>query len=341
MHTFQEGTMKHLQWGLLAAGNIAGRFARGLSSTDEATAVAVASRSLDKAQAFAKEHSIERAYGSYEELLADPDVDAVYISTPNDSHALWSIRCAEAGKHILCEKPVTLNEAELVAVVDAVRKSDVFFMEAFMYRCHPQWKRLLELLAVGTIGEVRLLESSFSFNMGYQPLNIRNSYAMGGGGLMDVGVYCVSFSRLIAGEEPVDCKAVGSISPEFGVDELAAGVLRFPSGICAHFPCGTRCGVPSQAVIFGTEGSISVASPWFPDDSSAKLIVNKGSGTEVIDITYGRDLYANEALTVAEHLDARQAPRPAMSWDDSLGQVRTIDALRASMGLVWECEKGQ
>ena len=158
--------MRHLKWGLLAAGGIAHKFANGLATTDEATALAVGSRDLGKAKKFAEEHGIERAYGSYEELLADGDVDAVYISTPNSLHAEWSIAAAKAGKHILCEKPVTTNAPELEKVLAVVKEQGVFFMEAFMYRCHPQWKKLREVLDSGRIGQVRILESSFSFNMG-------------------------------------------------------------------------------------------------------------------------------------------------------------------------------
>ncbi len=210
--------MRHLKWGLLASGNIARRFAKGLATTEDATALAVASRSLEKAEAFAREHGLEHAYGSYEELLADPDVDAVYISTPNHLHAEWSIRCAEAGKHVLCEKPVTMNAPELETVLAAVRKHDVFFMEAFMYRCHPQMARVKELIAEGRIGEVRLLEATFAFNMGLNLENTRQINHMGGGGLMDVGCYCVSFCRFVAGEEPTDLHAVGRIGAENRVD---------------------------------------------------------------------------------------------------------------------------
>ncbi|HPD14795.1 MAG TPA: Gfo/Idh/MocA family oxidoreductase [Planctomycetota bacterium] len=331
--------MKHLRWGLLAAGGIARRFAKGLATIPEqATALAVGSRDLAKAQKFAEEHKIPRAYGSYEELLADKDVDAVYISTPNSLHAEWSIKAAKAGKHILCEKPVTVNAAELRKVLGVVKRCGVFFMEAFMYRCHPQWKKLLEIIKAGTIGEVRILQSAFAFNMGLQLQNIRLSNPLAGGGLMDVGCYCVSFCRLVAGEEPKTCRAVAHIGKQSRVDEYAAGVLQFPSGIVATFACGTQCGTPSMANVYGSKGSIVVTNPWFPSDENAKLIVSAEGKTETIEVQYGRDLYANEALTVAENLRRRQARPTAMTWDDSLGQMKTLDALRASMGLRFDCE---
>lgn len=207
-----------------------------------------------------------------------------------------------------------------------------------MYRCHPQWKRLLEILRAGTIGEVRVIQAAFAFNMGLQLDNIRLSNPLAGGGLMDVGCYCVSFCRLVAGEEPAACHAVARIGKESRVDEYAAGILRFPSGAVATFACGTQCGVPTAANVYGSKGSISVTNPWFPSDDNAKLVVAADGKTETIEVKYGRDLYANEALTVAEHIRRRQAAPPAMTWADSLGQMKALDALRASMGLRFDCE---
>lgn len=330
--------MRHLNWGIMATGMIADKFAQGLSTTDDATALAVGSRTLDRAREFAGKHGIARAYGSYEELIADPDIDAIYISLPNHMHAEWSIRCAEAGKHILCEKPVTVNAPELERVLEVVRRCDVFFMEAFMYRCHPQWAKLRDILEAGTIGEVRIIESAFAFNMGTNLSNIRMQNAAAGGGLMDVGCYCVSFSRLVAGQEPCELHAVGHIGHQSRVDEQATGVLKFPSGAVASFSCATQCGVPTKANIYGSQGWIQVTNPWFPADGNASLIVSAGDKQETIEVTHGRELYANEALTVAQYLDERQAP--AMNWNDSLGQMRALDALRASMGLAFDCERG-
>jgi predicted dehydrogenase len=331
--------MKHLKWGILGTGRIANRFAQGLNSTDQATALAVGSRTLEKAREFAEKHKFPRAYGSYDELLADREVDAVYIPLPNHLHGEWTIKCAQAGKHILCEKPAMVNTAELEKVLSVVKRQDVFFMEAFMYRCHPQWQKVKEIIATGAIGEVRVMHSAFSFNMGPRYDDFRLSGALAGGGLMDVGVYCVSAFRLIAGEEPLACRALGKIGERSGVDEWAAGVLQFPSGMIGYFTTGIECSVPSSAVIYGSEGSIAVASPWVPPDGKASLTVTTGKGAETVEVHFGVDLYAAEALAVAEHLDQREAP--AMNWEDSLGQARAIDALRASMGLVWDFEKGK
>jgi len=207
-----------------------------------------------------------------------------------------------------------------------------------MYRCHPQWKTVREIIESGRIGEVRILEAAFAFNMGPAYDNIRLINAAGGGGLLDVGCYCVSFCRLIAGEEPTQCHAVAHIGSKSRVDEQATGVLKFPSGIVAYFACGVQCSVPTAAKIHGSEGSLSVTSPWFGNEDTDTLIVNAGGKAETISVKLEHNLYANEALAVARHIDDRQCP--AMSWDDSLGQVRTLDALRTGMGLVFDCEKG-
>lgn len=327
--------MRHLKWGILGTGRIAARFAQGLNSTDQATLLAVGSRREETAKKFAEKHGVPRAYARYEDLLADPEVEAVYISLPNHLHGEWSIKCAEAGKHILCEKPAMVNAAELEHVLQVVEGRDVFWMEAFMYRCHPQWRKVKEIIAAGRIGEVRVLHSAFSFNMGpaYEDFRLQNHLA--GGGLMDVGVYCVSFSRLIAGEEPSECRAVAHIGERSGVDEYMAGALKFPSGAIASFISGLECSVPSGAAVYGSEGSITVESPWQPGDEAA-LVVSHGEGAERITVKTPMDPYALEALHVAEHLEARQGP--AMTWADSLGQARAVDALRASMGLAWDFE---
>lgn len=329
--------MKHLQWGILSTGNIAGKFATSLNSTDQASLRAVASRDTQKAQAFAQEHGIPASYGSYQELLADPAVDAVYIGLPNHLHMEWSIKCAQAGKHILCEKPATANAAQLEQVLKVVKEHDVFYMEAFMYRCHPQWKKVRELLDGGAIGEVRAIKTTFAFNMGLALENIRLSNPAAGGALMDVGCYCVSFCRLIAGEEPDSIRGVAHIGTESRVDEQTAGVLRFPSGIVASFECATQVGIPTSATVHGSSGSLTVGNPWFPSEQNAPIIVNEGGKEETIQVSQPGELYANEALTVAQYLEDRQTP--AMSWEDSLGQMRTLDALRTDMGLVFDLEK--
>jgi predicted dehydrogenase len=329
--------MRVLNWGILGTGSIADRFARGLASTDQAARYAVGSRSGEKARDFAMKFGFARAHGSYAELLADPGVEAVYVALPNSLHREWAVRAAQAGKHVLLEKPATISAAGLEQVLAAAREHDVFFAEAFMYRFHPRITHLREILASGRIGEVRVIEASFEVDMGLAPENIRMKNQLGGGSLMDLGAYCVSFCRMVAGCEPELARGVAHIDPRLRVDLHATGVLRFPGGAVASFACGNQCGeVHTEAHIHGSEGRILVTDPWGPVEDGAPIVVTTREQVQTLDVKLGSDLYANEALEVARHLDARQTP--LMSWEDSLGQARTMDALRADMGLTFACE---
>ena len=225
--------------------------------------MAVGSRTREAAQAFGATYGVEPAHchASYEDLLADPTVEVVYIALPNHLHAAWTIAAAEAGKHILCEKPLTVHQAEAVRVIEAVRRCDVFLMEAFMYRCHPQTARLLELLAEQVIGEVRLVECSFSYNMGPRYDNIRLSNPAAGGAIMDVGCYPVSMARLIAGAEPVVVEGVAHIGAHSRVDEWAAACLRFPDGLLATVTCGTQVAVDQELRIWGQLAASGCPTP--------------------------------------------------------------------------------
>ena len=319
-----------LRWGILGTGNIAGQFVDQLK-TDGVIVAAAASRSPEKAKAFCASKGIARAYSSYETLLADPAVDAVYISLPNHLHAEWSIKCAQAGKHILCEKPVALDDAELATVLEAVRAADVFFVEGFMYRFHPQWDLVHGLIAEGQIGQMRMLHASFSYNMGVKLENIRQSRPAAGGGLMDVGCYCLSAIRQIVGEEPIAAHAVGQIGPESEVDEWAAGTLQFANGVIATFHTATRCAEPTVVVIYGDKGRIEVSKPWHPDPQTAEVRLIVGDAERVLTAGDGLTLFGREALEVERHLAARQAPK--MTWQNSLGQAALLAKLRATMGL--------
>jgi len=316
---------KELRWGILATGNIAHAFAKGVAQSGTGTLVASASRSLEKAQKFADQYG-GRAYGSYAELLADPEVDAVYIASPHHLHMEHTIAVAEAGKHILCEKPFTLNALEAERALAAVDANGVFFMEAFMYRCAPQTKRIKEL--VGTIGKILQVNVEFGFQAGRDWDNFRADGALGGGGLMDVGTYCVSFARMVVGEEPERCHFEALFSPK-GYDESAAGLMKFPGGAVAHFGTGVHVNLKNQAVVYGENGRIEVESPWF---AKGKVTVHRnGAEPEVIDFSqdeYG--LYAYEADEVAHHLAALESP--AMSKLDTINNMRTLDALRKSAG---------
>jgi len=339
-----------LAWGILGTGRIAHTFARALAASRTGRLVAVASRTRAAAEAFGEEFGVARRYEGYEALLADPEVGAVYISLPNAFHALWTVRCAEAGKHILCEKPLATNHAEAMVAVEAARRHGVFLMEAFMYRCHPQTRRLVELIREGAIGEVRVIQASFSFNMrGLHPENVRQQNPAAGGGIMDVGCYTASMSRLLAGAaggapaEAVQVKGVGYVNPANRVDEWASAAVLFPGHVTATLTCGIQVAVESAVRVWGSEGHIVVTNPWFPGQGEeTKLAVQRAgqAAPEELAVPAEQPLYAIEADTVARAVaEGRQeAPYPCMTWDDSLANMRLLDAWRQEIGLVFDNE---
>ncbi|MBI3958681.1 MAG: aldo/keto reductase [Chloroflexi bacterium] len=360
----QSPPIDSLSWGILGTGRIARTFAAALRVSNTGRLTAVGSRSQASADAFAQEYGVPRAYASYDDLLADPDVDAVYISLPNHLHARWTVRCAEAGKHILCEKPLATNYPEAMTALEAVRRHDVFLMEAFMYRCHPQTARLVELIRQNAIGQVRVIQTHFSYNLGGMQENIRLQSAAAGGGIMDVGCYCTSMARLIAGaavgqdfadplvtndgyRNEMAVQGYAHIGGESRVDEWAVATVKFPGDIVATLTCGTQARVDSALRIWGSAGHIIAPNPWFPgeerfggDEGAHILLYRDGQPQpEKIETPGGAPLYTIEADTVARHLQARQAPAPCMTWADSLGNMRTLDAWRRQIGLVFDVEQ--
>ena len=342
-----------LQWGILATGNIAHAFAQGLTHSTTGKLVAVGSRSADSAAAFGRGYGLpaDACHGSYEALLADPAVQAVYISNPHPGHAEWAIRCAEAGKHILCEKPLAMNHAEAMAVVEAAHRHDVFLMEAFMYRCHPQTAKLVELIREGTIGTVCMVQATFSFRCGPDPKSRLLDPALGGGGILDVGCYPVSMSRLVAGAatghsfaNSLQFQAVGRLG-DTGVDEYTAAIATFPGEIIAQLATGVRVSQENVVRIYGDEGHLFLPTPWAPsrDGGTSKIVVRRHDETEPREIVlepFGPAkayLYTIEADHVATHVAARQSP--AMSWADSLGNMQTLDQWREAVGLVYPLER--
>ena len=330
-----------LKWGILGTGGIARTFARGIAASETGVLVAVGSRTQEAADRFGEEFGAPRRYPTYQTMLDDLEVQAVYISLPNHMHAEWTIKCAQAGKHILCEKPFTTNYGEAMTVIEEVRRHDVFLMEAFMYRCHPQTARLQELVRGGAIGEVRTIQVSFSFNMGPKYENIRLSNPAAGGGIMDVGCYTTSMARLIAGAEPEEVVGVAHIGAISRVDERATASLRFPGGIVASLVCGTQVAVQSEARVWGSEGSIYVPNPWLPGKGANSIFVTKNGQPEAQEVVVegSNELYAIEADTVARHIASRQAPSPCMTWADTLGNMATLDAWRRAVKLTFDVEQ--
>jgi len=338
--------MNSLSWGILGTGRIAGIFAKQLAQSKTGKLIAVGSRSQASADKFTAEYRVPRGYSTYEALLADSHVQAVYIATPHTSHAEWCLDAAAAGKHILCEKPLTLNHSEALRVVEAARKHDVFLMEAFMYRCHPQTARLIELLREKVIGEVRVIHASFGFHREFNPETRLFKNALGGGGILDVGCYTVSMSRLVAGiatgksfAEPIEVKGCGHFAPS-GVDTWATASLKFPDDILAALASSVEVQQENTLRILGSNGSIFVPAPWAQvhDGATTRLFVQrKGEPQQEFVVELTQPAYAIEADHVAAYIERRQAP--AMSWDDSLGNMQTLDQWRKSIGLIYESER--
>ena len=332
-----------LRWGILSTGTIARRLAKAIQTTDAASLQAVASRDQAKADAFAAEWGAASAYGDYQALLNDRQVEAVYIATPHPQHAEWAVKAARAGKHILCEKPITMNAAEAEVVIRAARENNVFLLEAFMYRCHPQTQKLVELIREGAIGQVRLIQCAFGFQGKFNPESRLYANALGGGGIMDVGCYCASMARLVAGAalglevaEPLSVKGEGWLTEGEGTDAAAVAVCRFPGNILAQLSTSVLLNQPNHVTILGEGGSITLTQPWFAGEKGARLIIKRnGHEPEEMNTETREDLYAHELELVARHCREGQAPSPAMTWADTLGNMRLLDAWRREAGVVY------
>ncbi|MDX6536746.1 MAG: hypothetical protein QOD37_1087 [Gaiellales bacterium] len=311
-----------VRWGILSTADINRKLLAGAALSPEVEVVAVGSRELGRAQAFAAEHGIPQAYGSYEELLADPSVEAVYIPLPNTLHCEWSIRALEAGKHVLCEKPMSSSPAEVEAAFDASERTGCLLTEAFMYRHHPQAKRLVQLIAEGAIGELRLVRSVFSYGL-FDESNIRLRRDVDGGSLMDVGCYCISGSRLIAGEpEAVFGRAY--IGPT-GTDWAFTGSLRFPGDVLALFDCATCLSGRDELEAMGSEGSLFLDDPWHC--RSPVIELRRDGEVERIELEPANP-YQLELEDLGRAI--RSGGAPLLGREDAVAQARAIAALRRS-----------
>lgn len=324
-----------LRWGILGAGGIAKKFAEGLQPiADRCAVVAIGSRTLDSAHAFAANIPGCRAHGSYQALIDDPMVDVVYVALLNPQHAEWCIKAAQAGKHVLCEKPAAMTAAELERVLAAVRKAGTFFMEGFLYRCHPRWAKLRELIASGVIGEVRSLHATFCFDG--STVRRLQERTLGGGALMDVGCYPLSWLRWIAGSEPVATTCLAQLNAD-GVDLTTNATLRFADGVLGTLHTSFVTHRHIGALIEGSLGRIDITEPWRSMPHESAFIVTTANGVETFPTADdGLNTYAREALVVAKHIAEKQAPE--MTWDDSLGQTQVMDALRYQAGVRWDGE---
>ena len=312
-----------VRWGILSTARIGNRLVEGAANTELAEIVAVASRTAATAQAFAERHGIPRAHGSYEALLADPDVEAVYVPLPNSMHVEWTKRALEAGKHVLCEKPMDRRPAQVERAFDLAEKHGLILSEAFMWRHNPQTARLRELLDGGAIGEVRLVRAAFSFVLAGD-VDVRLDPALHGGALMDVGCYAVSGARFVVGGEPLRAMAEVVTGPT-GVDMRLTGMLRFDRDVVATFDCGLDVCSRSELEVSGTEGRILLSDPWHCIDP--RIVLERGYEREVVEVAVA-DSYALELADMAAAIRGERAP--LLGRADAVGQARVIQALYRS-----------
>jgi len=329
-----------LNWGILGTGNIARQFATGVNVSQCGGLMAVGSRSSDKAATFARNHSIPAAYGSYQQLIDDPGIHAVYNSLPNNLHHEWTIKALQAGKHVLCEKPFATSLAQAQEMFDVAQRQGKLLMEAFMYRTHPLTHAIVAAVKSGAIGEVRLIRTSFCFKVSQWQGNIRFAPDLAGGVMMDVGCYCLNFSRLYANSEPSRIHVVHH-RHESGVDDIAAGTLVFPNGVIATFNCGMSVHADNTATICGSEGFIEIPVPWKPPAKGSTFTIARSTPPkmdnpnaqapprETRTITVEGDLYGLEAdAFAASALDGAPA---AVTKDDTLGNQRALDEIRRQL----------
>lgn len=295
-----------IRWGIISTANIGRRVIPAIHASSNGEVVAVASRSLENAQAFAQEQNIPNTYSSYEELIADPNIDAIYNPLPNRLHAEWSIKCAEAGKPTLCEKPFASDAPEAQTIVDAFEQHDVLLAEAFMYRFHPQHAKVKEIIESGGIGDLRVINSTFSFSLSDES-NIRLSKTLAGGGLMDVGCYCINMMRFMTGEEPESATASAIIGDTTGVDEILAGTLKFSSGVIGHFDCCLRAYGENRYEIKGSTGKIVLPTSFVPDKNLTSVVQHWQGDTYTEHTIPATDHYK---LMVEDFADALINSRP-------------------------------
>jgi predicted dehydrogenase len=319
-----------IRWGVLGAAKIAtAKVIPAMQRGAWTEIVGIASRDLDKARRVADALNIPKAYGSYEELLADPEIEAVYNPLPNHLHVPWSIRAAEAGKHVLCEKPIALSVAECRTLIDARNRTGVKIGEAFMVRTHPQWIRAREIVRSGEFGDLRAIQAVFSY-FNRDPANVRNVREWGGGALMDIGCYPIQIARFLFEQEPVEVLGRFDRDPEFGTDRLASAILEFPSGHCV-FTCSTQL-VPYQKVqILGTKARIELQIPFnAPPDRPARLFVDTGADL------FGGGMRAEEFPVVDQYTiqgdlfsqAVRQGAEVPTPLEDSILNMAVIEKLR-------------
>ena len=313
-----------VRWGIVSTANINEKVLAGLDGSPAARVVAVGSRETERAREFAAHHGIARAHGSYDELLADPEVEAVYIPLPNGLHVEWTLAALAAGKHVLCEKPLSPRAEEVERCFDAAERAGLLLSEGFMWRHHPQAERLVSLVREGAIGELRLVRAAFSFPLRRFP-DVRWDADLDGGALLDVGCYCVSGSRLLAGAEPERVSGESVMAPS-GVDARFAGTLRFPGDVLAVFDCGFDITARDELEAIGSDGSLFLDDPWHSVEPRIELRRADGS-LETVEIERANP-YRLEFEDVSAAIRGSREPR--LGRADAMGQARALEALLRS-----------
>lgn len=325
-----------IRWGILGTGNIARQFATGLSFLKDAELVAVGSRSQASADAFADSFGVPHRHPRYEALAGDPDVDAVYIATPHSLHKDNALLCLQAGKAVLCEKPFTINALEAQEVVSLAREKGLFLMEAVWTRFFPLMARLRSMLADGAIGEVRMLHADFGFRTGFNPEGRLFKPALGGGALLDVGVYTLSLASMVFGK-PARVTGLAHLG-ETGVDEQAAMVLGYREGGLAVLSTAIRTTTPQEATLMGSDGMIRIDAPWWVPRGLTLSVA--GRETERVEAPFEGNGYNYEAAEVMRCLQEGKLESDLMPLDETLAVMATMDALRAQWGLRYPMEEG-
>ncbi|HKG53840.1 MAG TPA: Gfo/Idh/MocA family oxidoreductase [Anaerolineales bacterium] len=318
-------TNKVLNWGLLSTARINDALIPPLRASKRNHLLAVASRTQEAAEKYAREKKIPRAHGSYESLLADPEIDVIYNPLPNHLHAEWTIKAVEAGKHVLCEKPLALNVEEVDAMQAAARKHTRVVAEAFMYRHHPQTLKVQELVRSGSLGTVKLVRGSFTYVLSREEDIRLLDPAMGGGSIWDVGCYPISYARTVIGTNPLDVFGWQVTGPT-GIDETFVGQMRFSEDILTQFDCSFV--IPSHTFmeIVGSEGTLNIPTPFKPNENE-KIYLTRGDKTETIKIK-GQELYLGEVEDMADAILLGREPR--ISLEDSRANVKVITSLLES-----------
>ena len=322
-----------VRWGILGAGNIAKKFAQGLASAPGAELAAVGSRTKEKADQFADQFLVPRRHVGYEALAGDDQVDVVYVATPHSLHMEHGMLCLNAGKAVLCEKPLTINAAQAEQLVACARKNGRFLMEAMWTRFLPHVAKVRQLLADGAIGQVRMVMADFGFRATPNPQGRLFNPQLGGGGLLDVGVYCVSLAHMVLGA-PKAVAALAELGPT-GVDEQAAMLLGYEAGPLAVLATGVRTTTPHEATIMGTDGFIRMLSPWW---RPGKLMVKKAGKEEILDVPFEGNGYNYQAVEVMNCLRQGKTESSIMPLAESLAVMRTLDRIRAQWGLKYPME---